>query len=704
MRGPMDDLDHITPLRVQPVRSQLQRGNPKVSRDDTNLSTSFPSASFQSDLSAFRPVELIKSDDEFRDIGRENLTPGPVFIPDENKRRNFVQRTITKQSFASDFLSASQRMVNEKSDAINYDSFPDTSGASQEGILESLDENFWKTFSLGQYQPDLTGSHSPLYTRHGAELDGFPSGNAFSSHIPSGDNVFSDLADVEGVMGHGDPLFSRGKMSFGSFAYGNTNHNNSHDCALNNYQSSSVTRKTEVDAFSQPLKAEPLQWQSSDRANQAASLGASNQSQIPYDSQCSNRGSEMYSNASYAPKLPAVNRSESFGVVDDNSRAYSAVNPLAPEFLPSHHVAPSYANNSSLYGNSEEDFEGRMGLLYSFPSPYEPLSAVGFKPSCHEMQPRPQSKEYGNSPPYQSSAIPLYNPSLRSDFVSQGIEWVPPRGDRIRMGKGDGIMAGQRLNNASQQMMSRSMDTLYSRSEKNASWHPQGMLPLSASNSRPGSQSTSPNRERRGIGSARVATKRREELVESPVSKAALRDFSQQLRNAEKISPVAAKEYAEESLKWIPANAKWRVALELAEIARRGNDFSQAREYFKLSASLQPLAGQNWLEWSKMEEDCGDIDGSLRILREGLARGSFHEGLLTRALKLLERQHGLQEARGILSVLKYESIDRVWRAVLEGALLEARTGRADVARRFFKYLMAHVICIRFLSFICLSFK
>lgn len=112
---------------------------------------------------------------------------------------------------------------------------------------------------------------------------------------------------------------------------------------------------------------------------------------------------------------------------------------------------------------------------------------------------------------------------------------------------------------------------------------------------------------------------------------------------------------------------------------------------FQSSTYLHPQSGESWLEWSKMEEESGDMIASLRALRKGLKHCSFHEGLITRALKQLEKLRGLSEARGMLSTLKYESIDKVWRAVLEGALLEARTGRIDVARRFFKYLMSHVI-------------
>ena len=111
---------------------------------------------------------------------------------------------------------------------------------------------------------------------------------------------------------------------------------------------------------------------------------------------------------------------------------------------------------------------------------------------------------------------------------------------------------------------------------------------------------------------------------------------------------------------------------------------------FQNSTSLQPQSGESWVEWSKMEEENGDLTASLRVLRKGLVHCSFHEGLITRALKQLEKLHDFHEARGMLSVLKYESIDKVWRAVLEGALLEARSGRIEVARRFFKYLMSHV--------------
>ena len=90
-----------------------------------------------------------------------------------------------------------------------------------------------------------------------------------------------------------------------------------------------------------------------------------------------------------------------------------------------------------------------------------------------------------------------------------------------------------------------------------------------------------------------------------------------------------------------------------------------------------------------MEEDCGLLEKSLQILTQGLQK-NFNEALLTRAIKQQEKLHNISAARNMLSVLKHKSIERVWRAVFEGALLEARVGQSQVARQFFKYLIDHV--------------
>lgn len=57
-----------------------------------------------------------------------------------------------------------------------------------------------------------------------------------------------------------------------------------------------------------------------------------------------------------------------------------------------------------------------------------------------------------------------------------------------------------------------------------------------------------------------------------------------------------------------------------------------------------------------------------------------------------ERQGNLKGARNLLSRLQAEgvSLERSWRTILEGALLEARAGNVRVARRVFKFLMENV--------------
>ena len=160
----------------------------------------------------------------------------------------------------------------------------------------------------------------------------------------------------------------------------------------------------------------------------------------------------------------------------------------------------------------------------------------------------------------------------------------------------------------------------------------------------------------------------------------------------ERQSVDAAREYAENALTLVPQSCRWRVTLDLADLAKRSNDFQKARSLYDEVCKARPRGWQGWLEWSKMEEECGQLYASLDILRRGLRECEFNEGLLTKAIKQLERLHDVKEARHMLSRTnpKYESIDRVWKAILEGALLEARAGKTETARHFFSYLMKNV--------------
>jgi len=130
--------------------------------------------------------------------------------------------------------------------------------------------------------------------------------------------------------------------------------------------------------------------------------------------------------------------------------------------------------------------------------------------------------------------------------------------------------------------------------------------------------------------------------------------------------------------------------LELADLAKRTNRLEEARQLMMKVCQLQPFASQGWLEYSKLEEEAGNLVKTRAILREGLNYCECSESLLTKAIKLEEKMGYLDDARQLLARLKNTPIEKVWRAVLEGALLEARDGKIHVARRILRYLMKHV--------------
>ena len=194
------------------------------------------------------------------------------------------------------------------------------------------------------------------------------------------------------------------------------------------------------------------------------------------------------------------------------------------------------------------------------------------------------------------------------------------------------------------------------------------------------------------MASTSEAEVKKGELVESPQTRAVFKEFYRAFRAAERESFQAAEDLAMKSLGdgSLPEKVHWRVFLELADLAKRSNCFVKARCLYQKVCDLQPYASQGWLEYSKLEEECGNMNRVMNILHKGLSYCEINENLLTRAVKHQEKQGNLAKARGLLARLKHASIDKVWRTVLEGALLEARSGNVAVARRVLKYLMNHV--------------
>ena len=53
------------------------------------------------------------------------------------------------------------------------------------------------------------------------------------------------------------------------------------------------------------------------------------------------------------------------------------------------------------------------------------------------------------------------------------------------------------------------------------------------------------------------------------------------------------------------------------------------------------------------------------VLPTGLSQCKLNEGLLTKAIKQQEKLHDVDAARGMLSALRHESIERVWKVSTE---------------------------------------
>jgi tetratricopeptide (TPR) repeat protein len=222
---------------------------------------------------------------------------------------------------------------------------------------------------------------------------------------------------------------------------------------------------------------------------------------------------------------------------------------------------------------------------------------------------------------------------------------------------------------------------------KNVSGKGDGMRPGSATQSQDG------NADEGAVSTSEdPVDAKRAELVESPATRIAFKDFYRSFRGEERISSHNAEAFARQVIAEgaLPETVHWRVYLELADLAKRSNRFTEARLLYQRVCQLQPYAFQGWLEYSKLEEECGHLNRVMNILHAGLEYCEHNETLMTRAVKLQEKMGNPDVARALLARLKHVAIDKVWKTVLEGALVEARAGNVNTARKVLKYLMYHV--------------
>ncbi|KAL6063314.1 Tetratricopeptide repeat domain containing protein [Balamuthia mandrillaris] len=140
----------------------------------------------------------------------------------------------------------------------------------------------------------------------------------------------------------------------------------------------------------------------------------------------------------------------------------------------------------------------------------------------------------------------------------------------------------------------------------------------------------------------------------------------------------------------VPSSLHWRVCLELAEVFKRDNMPHQAALCYERAVYLRPGASQPWLEYAKLLEEMGELDRCREVLLWGVHHCPYSESLVVKSIKHEERLGNIENARALLGRLKHFCIQRTWKTVMEGALMEARVGNLQVARRIFKYLIKHV--------------
>lgn len=176
-------------------------------------------------------------------------------------------------------------------------------------------------------------------------------------------------------------------------------------------------------------------------------------------------------------------------------------------------------------------------------------------------------------------------------------------------------------------------------------------------------------------------------MNETPNSKHKYKQLARELKESEKSGGLEdmVKHVFTQIVK-LPRKVHWRIILDLADFAKRESRFAEAKLLFKLVAYLQPYAYQGWLEFAKMEEECGNQLLSWKILQVGLKFISLNENLFVKAVKVLERLKKWDEIRALMADLADVPLDKSWRILMEGALFEGRIGNKTGARRAFKYL------------------
>jgi tetratricopeptide (TPR) repeat protein len=176
-------------------------------------------------------------------------------------------------------------------------------------------------------------------------------------------------------------------------------------------------------------------------------------------------------------------------------------------------------------------------------------------------------------------------------------------------------------------------------------------------------------------------------LVDSMSDDNLLNEFFEKMKQFKREQYKQACKYVEYCLEVFPPNLHDKLFLEIAERAKRANELQESQRWYQRLNVQKKHFVQGWLDHAKLMEEQGFLSESVELLLKGLSHCGINEQLVSKLLKLYELQGNYVDARGVLSRLRDLPLEKSWKMLLEGALLESRIGNLPTARKVFRYLL-----------------
>lgn len=185
-----------------------------------------------------------------------------------------------------------------------------------------------------------------------------------------------------------------------------------------------------------------------------------------------------------------------------------------------------------------------------------------------------------------------------------------------------------------------------------------------------------------------VSKRLKEDLIEDKNSPSMVqyKNFSQSAKEWEKLGISKMIKEVFSQISDLPKKVHWKVFLDLADYAKRENEFHKANTFFKIVTHLQPYAHQGWLDHAKMEEELGNIEKCRTLLKRGLKFIPLNEKLFLKTLKIEEKEGNNAEVRRLIGSLKNNKIEDTYKLLLEGILFEGRQGNIKTTQKCLKFL------------------